>query len=335
MPQSGSCLIAPLQIDLLKNNLELLPREFNNHFEYKRFDTDRLRQNTISEQEKVISNDKNISISLFENNVLKGYFLIEYLPYDSEIFEFNVYRISDFCFLGMDEFENIAIIKILIDELKKVISDLCIHYLTLSINANLSSSSTFLNLLIKNDFYYINTLMTFKLEKDDYKRINLPQESDDEIIIRYATIQDYEAIVDIANNSHKINRFHLDKNLDKIKCDYLYKKSAENSILKGYADVIFVAEYKNIIVGYYSGKINHSAILEVNIGNAIISAVSEKARKLGVFSLLNKNMLEWFYNNSDISEMGTYINNIPVHKTWTNNGLNIIRCTYQLAFYKK
>lgn len=327
--------IAPLDINYIKNNLDIISREFLNLFEYRKFSDEQLRQNHLKKLKTIILNDNNFSISLIKDGFLKGYLLIEYMPYDSEIFGFSVYRISDFCFLGKDYLENEYIIQSLLDELEKKIEALKIKYLTISLNANIPISNLIFNSLMKNSFYYIHTLITFKMTKEEFNHVKLYKARNNNVTIKLSRKEDSNALFEIARKSYKINRFHLDRNLNKEKCDLLHAKSAENSVLHGFADVIFVAEHKNEVVGYYSGKKNFNPILQVTLGNAIISAVSEKARGLGIFSLMNNSLLEWFYEKTDLAEMGTYITNIPVHKAWTNNRLNIIRGSYQLARYLK
>lgn len=322
-----------MDINYLKINFELIPRKFLNLFEYSNFSDDQLRHNFLQKLEKFIVNKNKFSISLIKEGFLKGYMLIEYMPYDSNIFGFKVYRISDFCFLGKDYFENKYIIQSLLDELENKIKTLNIKYLTISINANIPISNLLFNSLMKNNFYYIHTLVTFKMEREEYKRLNLYNVKNKDVRIRFVKKKDRDSLFEIATNSYKINRFHLDRNLNKEKCDLLYAKSSENSVLHGFVDVIFVAEYKNEIVGYYSGKKNFNPILKTTLGNAIISAVAQKTRGLGIFSLMNNSLLKWFYDNTDLAEMGTYITNIPVHRTWTKNGLTLIRGSYQLARY--
>lgn len=323
----------PLDIDLLKANLDKIPRDYLSLFEYKMFSDYQLRQNHLMELDNFFKNSKNFAISLFKRDNLKGYLLIDYMPYDSEIFEFEAYRIRNFAFLGKDFDENELIINSLLNELDSKIVSLRIKYLTISLNANNSCSNHFFNSLLKNNFYYIHTLLTFKMTNEEFKNLNLYKQADKDIAIRLSKEEDSKALFKIAKGSYKINRFHLDRNLNKAKCDLLHARSAENSILHGFADVVYVAEYKNEIVGYYSGKKNLNSILQSSFGNAIISAVSRNARGMGIFSLMNNNLLKWFDDNTDISEMGTYITNTPVHKTWTSNGLSIVRGAYQLAKY--
>ncbi|NTU69473.1 DNA-directed RNA polymerase subunit beta' [bacterium] len=76
----------------------------------------------------------------------------------------------------------------------------------------------------------------------------------EELNIRYANENDAEQVANLAQESFKFNRFHLDPFIDNKKASLLYKKSAENSILHGFVDIMFVAEINEKIAGYYSAK---------------------------------------------------------------------------------
>ena len=323
----------PLSDEILKMAIETIPREYFPLFEHQRFTKKQLNNNFIGVFKSFTTKEKNFSIAIFKGNIFKGFLLLEYMPYDSQIFEFNAYRISNFCFSGENETENKTLINLLLDELENKIIDYNITYLTISLNANIDISTSFLNCLIKKDFYYIHTLLTFKMDNEDFEKLKLYNSNANQIKIRLATRDDKDCVSDIASKSFKINRFHLDKNLGDQKCNLLHSRSAENSIIHGFADVVFVAEYNDKVVGYYSGKKINNSILDITLGHVIISAISEKARGLGAFSLMNNYMLEWFYDNTDLAEMGTYLPNIPVHKTWIKNGLSLVRGSYQLAKY--
>lgn len=323
--------VEPLDIESVRSNPDRLLREFLRFCEYGRFPTDRLRQNYFAQLEEFLENENNFSISLRKNDVLKGYVLMEYMPFDSEIFEFNVYKISDFCFMGGDYTENELIIRYILDELECKVGAFDIKHLTISLNSNLPFFNVFLNCLMSNGFYYVNQLITFSMESENFERIKLYETNNNDINIRLADERDRDAVCEIAGRSYEIDRLHLDRNLDPEKCDLLYCRSAENSMLHGFADVVFVAEHKNEIVGYYSGRKKFHPALNANLGIAIIGAVAREARGSGIFSLMNNSMLRWFHENTDLAEMGTYLTNMPIQKTWIKNGLNIVRGTFQLA----
>jgi GNAT superfamily N-acetyltransferase len=324
-----------LDFSLLIDNSGAIPRESFNYFEYKFISTEALRKHFIKDIEKTSSNERNFLITVFDKQTLKGFLTCEYIAFDSEIFGFEVYRITNFALLGTGHKENEQTISIMLKDLERKIESFGIKYLTISLNQNVMYSQELFNSLMNNSFYYINTLLTFKMEKEDFSRLSLYKKKDDKITIRTASIHDRQALYSLAYGSYKINRFHLDNNLDNLKCNLLHSKSLENSLLKGYADIIYVAEIENQVVGYYSGKKRYEPELEITLGDAIISAVDEKARGMGVFSALNNHLLNWFHENTDLAEMGTYINNHPVYRVWTRNGLGIIRGSHQLARFRR
>jgi hypothetical protein len=98
---------------------------------------------------------------------------------------------------------------------------------------------------------------------------------------------------------------------------------------------MYIAEVDNNVVGYYSARKKYIPEFDMTFGDAIISAVDEKYRGKGIFSELNNCLLKWFNIHTDFAEMGTYISNIPVHRTWSKNGLSCIRGTYQLSYMIK
>ena len=217
MTPKNSC--TPLDLQYLKNNLDILPREYLYFCEYRRLETDCLRQNCVAQLQKRVGGEKNFSLSVTRGGALKAFMLFEYLPYDSEIFEFNVYRISDYCFIGRDDLENQHILETMLFNLQEKREELNIKYITFSLNANIPTSTLLVNCLMKNKFYYIDSLIVFKMQKHDYKDIVLPKKHPAEITTRMATVEDEAAIFELAKKSYKIDRFHLDKHLSREKCD--------------------------------------------------------------------------------------------------------------------
>ncbi len=280
---------------------------------------------------RMLKSRDNFGMILSSGDSVAGYLFVEKMAFDSGIFGFSVYRISDFGCFGNQDSENKTIIDVLLSELDQKIRELNIRYITVSINSNNPAQSLFLNTFLQSDFRFINTLLTFKMEKNDFPTLGSDRRKTENLVVRKVEKKDAPAIAALAKKSFRINRFHMDPNLDREKCDLLYAKSAENSILQGFVDVMFVADYKGEIVGYYSGKKAFFSELKTTIGNAVISAVSESVRGMGIFSELNRHLLQWFYDHTDIAEMGTYLNNAPIHKTWTNNRLPLVRGSHQLA----
>jgi len=300
------------------------------YFEYHQISKSKKLSITIDRIRIIESNEKNITFCVLENNNLKSVWVITKDDFDSEIFGIDVYRIVNLLLFEPNFANWNNIIDISLEHLQKVIEiRKKPSYLLIGLNTNLVSTPFILNKLISRGFYYIHTLLTYKMLREEYPTLSL--KSDDSLQIRAVKESDVNDVISLAIKSFKFSRFHLDPFLDKEKANILLATSAKNSILEGFVDIMFVAEIQNRVVGYYSGRKSYIPEFDITFGEAVISAVDENYRELGIFKGLNRKLLEWFYNNSDIAEMGTYIANTPVHKTWNNNKLTIVRGVHQLS----
>lgn len=265
---------------------------------------------------------------------ISGFINCEYNQFDSEIFEFGCYRITDFLIFSDDPQEISSVSTMLISSLEDLLASISLPYhLGISLNNNIINVDKLFNSLTSNKFYYLHTLLTFCSRKNRFESHSYyPNEK---VTIRTAKIDDAEQVSLLAKKSFKFSRFHIDPFLDDLKAGILLKTSAENSILHGYVDVMFVAEIDKKIVGYYSGKKSFAPEFNETIGKAVISAVDVSKRGLGIFSKLDAHLLNWFADLTGFSEMGTYLVNIPVHKTWVKKGLGIIRGSHQFSKFHK
>jgi hypothetical protein len=307
-------------------------------FEYSFLPVNDLKKSFRSQLIKLIEKNNNLNKLIISKNRICGLLTIEKDEFDSQIFNFNAYRVTNALILTEKADEKIEVL----DRMIKIIEELSlyqnINYLVISLNTNNNDTNLLFNKLIANGFYFLNTLITFSQISNKNLTTNIEQksiQSNPDFKVRPCEVNDLDEIVEIARTSYKINRLHLDPNLDSQKCDLLYAESAKNSILNKFADIIFVAVYAEKIIGYYSARKRNIPETDFIYGEAIISAIKSEYRGKGVFSLLNFHLLNWFNKHTQFSEMGTYIINTPVHKTWVNLGLPIIRGTYQLARFIK
>jgi hypothetical protein len=298
--------------------------------EYNRIPEDCKLEVMLNKIKRNEQRENSISFSVFESGVPVALWLISREDFDSEIFGYDIYRIENLILAASDPIIIRNIINASLNYLAKIVrGSKRESYFLVGLNTNYPGTPVFLNCLLKRDFHYIHTLLTFKMFREDYPFLNLAEEN--KIKIREANHSDVKEIMNLASKSFKYSRFHLDPILDNDKANQLLVTSAKNSILEGFADIMFVAEYENRVVGYYSARKRIIPECKLILGEAMISAVDENFRRLGIFKQLNKYLLNWFSINTDVAEMGTYISNIPVHKTWCTNGLNIVRATHQLA----
>ncbi|MBI5586580.1 MAG: GNAT family N-acetyltransferase [Deltaproteobacteria bacterium] len=250
--------------------------------------------------------------------------------FDSEIFGMPCYRITDFVFNTGDVNEIQILSKALIEELERILPapNDKVH-IAIGINNNVLNSDRIFNSLVRSGFYYIHTLLSFGLVEPDIEPVYLYPETG--LSIRIANNADAAEVSGLASQSFRYSRFHLDPYLDNEKAGQLLCTSASNSILQGFADIMFVAEIKGKIVGYYSAKKKHIPELNKILGEVIVSAIDPEMRGMGVFTKLDHHIQKWFFNNTDFAELGTYLANYPVHKTWINKRLPLLRGTHQFS----
>ena len=254
--------------------------------------------------------------------------------FDSEIFGFACYRISELMIFDCDYPVANQVISKLLMSLENILhSKSKPYYLTVSLNNNSPGMDYIFNALTQNHYYYIHTLLTFSVNCQMFKILDFSQTEN--VKIRKSIESDADSIADLAYKSFKYSRFHLDPNLDNKKACELLKTSAYNSVLYDFVDVMFIAEIEGKIVGYYSAKKNCINEFDKIYGEAVISAVDSDYRGLGIFKKLDAHLLNWFYEQTDFAEMGTYLINYPVHKTWINNGLGLVRGTHQFSKFVK
>lgn len=256
--------------------------------------------------------------------------MIESEPFDSEIFGYAIYKCTTVVTFSKElagKLQNLDNLISKIDEFIKREHNRA--YLLVSLNNNNPDNILAMNMFMKHAYYYLHTLITFGFKKDEFNKLHFS--SNNEVIIRPAHTEDADKIVWLASNSFHFSRFHLDPYLDKKKANELLGKSAYNSVIKHFVDIVLVAVLNDQVVGYYSAKKHYIPELSLTYGEAVISAVDQKVQGRGIFKELNRELIIWFQSNTDFAEMGTYLGNIPVLRTWTKNGLCIVRGTHQLS----
>lgn len=304
------------------------------YHEYPIADTDRLRAGFIRKTLEIGRLAGGRSLAAVSGNTITGILSCVTDDFDSAAFGFNCYRITDLLVFSSEGQTVSETVAGLLATLKKELSASGFPYhLTFSLNNNMYNSGQIFNCLVANGFYYIHTLLTFSSVKRSFDVHDFY--NGDKMTVRPAEKHDAQQVAALAKNAFRYSRFHLDPFLDNEKAGDLLKKSAENAILEKFVDVIFVAEINGKIAGYYSGKKNRRDDLGLTIGSAVISAVDPAYRGIGVFSGLDAHLLNWFAENTDFAEMGTYLANTPVHKAWITKGLGIVRAMHQFSGFEK
>lgn len=142
------------------------------------------------------------------------------------------------------------------------------------------------------------------------------------IIIREFKKSDTETLMNLAKDSFN-NYGHYFKNndLDKKKCLEVYEDWAYNSCTKKeFADKIFVACEKDVVIGYLSFKI-HDMGLGKKYAAGGMGAVSLSHRGMNVFPKILNAGLDWsFSENLDWCEHNVIISNFPVNISMNKAG---------------
>jgi hypothetical protein len=277
-----------------------------------------------------LNNSEQIAFGVYHHTQIAGTIICVKDPFDSVCFGFDCYRITDLLIFESDLHCIIETVHLLVSTLESELKTRSIKYhINLSINNNCYNVSQIFNSLIYCGFYFIHTLLAFsyageKVEASD--KVPLAGLS-----IRKVKESDTNQIAEIAQTSFTYTRFHLDPFLDNDKAAFLIKKSAVNSILEGYADIMYVAEIEDKVVGFHCAKKRNIPELEKTIGEVLFTAVDSAYTGLGIFSKLDSNLLNWFAKHTDISEMGTFLVNSHMHKTWIGKKLRLIRGTHKFS----
>lgn len=322
--------IVNLNQQIIDSVAENISRDQLFYNEYKFLTYEQLKTYFTNRLNNLSSDPDSLSFGAIINNKLAGLITCLKDEFDSENFGFSCFRITELLVFTDSYDEIFFIVHRLVEELEsKLNQKQSKYYLAISLSNNLPNIDKIFNALSRCNFFYIHTLLTFSSQK---KRIvNSAGQLPCQIIIRKAERRDALQVSEIAGQSIKLSRFHLDPVLDNNKANQLLKKSALNSILEGFVDVMYVAEIQNKIVGYYSGRKKYIKEFDKWVGEAVLSAVDNQYQGRGIFPLLDSYLLNWFADNVDIAEMGTYLVNYPVHKTWISRGLVLVRGMHQFS----
>lgn len=320
--------VVPLTVSLLEEIIKLVDRSSLDFFEYKFLSDDELKEYLYQELKKTLNDNYSLTFVAVENLTPAGFVSVDKNEFDSHIFGHACFKliinVFSSSFKKVDEITR-ALLKEAESYCKQFNHE---FYIYLSLNNNTFNCQQIFNSLTDAGYYFINTLLTFFLK--DKQDINFKKPSK-KFSIREARKEDADEVAELAEKSFHYSRFHMDPFLDNKKADLLLKTSARNSILRNFVDVMFVAEVNDKIVGYYSAKKQFIKSFNRTFGISVISAVDSNYHGMGIFTQLDNFILNWYAQNCDFTEVGTYLGNYPVHKTWIRKNLGLIRGSYQFS----
>jgi ribosomal protein S18 acetylase RimI-like enzyme len=135
-------------------------------------------------------------------------------------------------------------------------------------------------------FDLVDIRVTYSRELSNFTSI-APHNS--KVLVRPVEFADIPALQEIARHSHTDSRFYADERFPRHLCDALYDTWIVRSCT-GYADIVFVAESKQVPVGYLSCHVD--AVNEH--GSIGLVGVDKQAQGQGVGRVLVELALEWF-----------------------------------------
>ncbi len=180
----------------------------------------------------------------------------------------------------------------------------------------------FFNSLVRGGFFLTDTLLEFVYK---FGRKALPA------IEHKAVLRDYEAgdidgLMAIAKGAFNYDRYHSDPFLDDVLCDKYYEQWIYNSC-HGFADKVITAVFHDEIVGFTTGKADHTQ----EFGRLVLSAVSGKYQGLGIYTSMIYEGVKWLQSEGFKGLLvGTQINNIAVQKAWIKLGFTAWDSEYVL-----
>ncbi len=186
-------------------------------------------------------------------------------------------------------------------------------------------NKSLLNQFLQSGFYLTDTLCEYIYKYDGRKLPALQHKT----VLRAYTESDIHGMMQIARDSFAYDRYHSDPTLDNSLCDLYYEKWVYNSC-HGFADKIIVSEYEKNVVGFTTGKADHSQ----EYGHLVLSAVSSKFRGLGIYTSMIYEGVKWIESEGFQGLIvGTQINNFAVQKAWIKLGFTVLDSEYVLHLH--
>ena len=234
---------------------------------------------------------------------------VEILTWDSNFFNIKVGRIKDINAASV-KFKNV------LGELKILGIELSYYSAPRLLN-NIESTSAFY------EFNLVDKKTTFikKIEK-----IN----SNNKLVSEYDSDYPEDKLINLAIQSGIYSRFNIDRKIDRIKFEELYKEWIINSVNKKLAKEVLVYKNKGVIEGFVTlGE-------KLGVADIGIIAVDEYSRGKGIGKILMTAAENWFANNHyNHIQVVTQGDNLPACKLYEATGYKIKSVEYFYHLWRK
>jgi GNAT superfamily N-acetyltransferase len=284
----------------------------------------------LSKLSKIKNNGKIIAIDI--NGKIKAFGWVELSDWDTRHFGFKMAKVGIVSQSEYSQDKNYS--SILLKEIERYCISQQIKHITIRLPLNQISLIHAVEenqyLLMAQASAYIKSLANYKVEA-----------CDSDIKLRFCKPSDLKELRKITEKSFRpqsgwFDRFHNDPMLSNKKADLLYKKWITNCYKDYRANAnnqIIVATHKNKVVGYLCGELDSDAskLFTKKVAYVSLNAVDEAYRRLGIYSLLVQEILNWFKKkNVDLVHILTQSGTVGVQKVWMKqkNVSSETQCVY-------
>ena len=268
-------------------------------------------------------------LSLMDQGKIRGVITLQKLDWDSNFFELPMYKIDYFVINEKDPSKKNYYAKLLLSNIiDSFLGD--VPHISLSIY---TEEIPIIHALLDYNFKIMNTIVTYCFEYDKKK----VQSIDSPCLIRPFKREEISQLAQIAKESFSVaniatNGFFADPSLPKLKLADFHSTWVTNSC-NGLVDEVLVADIEGVPAGFTTLKKQEkiNKFLNKKIDIMILSAVSNKTRKKGIYTSMINAGLKYFEGKSDVVEVGTEVANFPVQKAWVKLGFSILRSNYAMS----
>ena len=230
---------------------------------------------------------------------------------DTNRFNLKVAKVTDFVLTDLEE-----------------INSFCSNNSVKLLIARVSTNDISITQALESDrFQLMDTLVYYKY---DFVKKSMPQI---EVPFRVENISgNYDLASTIAEISQEafhgyFGHYHADPRLSNSDSDDIYVDWAYRSCIdQNVSDAVLAAFFEDTIAGFVTLKIRTE-----NLGELVLSGVSPKLQKQGLYQSLIYSGMQWFYQKSITQTiLSTQVNNIPVQKVWARLGFEMNHSFYTL-----
>lgn len=289
----------------LKNNRYLIDEYYRDIV-----NKDKFLKNEVRKYEE---GDFEIVKYFLKDNKIEGLYSLKKLDWDSRLFKKNIWKMKLILNTNISHY---------ISRLKSDFIEECNKHDIQHVSCHVKSKDYIsAQTLEKIGFKITDTMIRFGINLDTYKRNNNKDDSTS-IVIRQYEKEDYNKVLNLVKETFKNypNRFRNDSSFEREKCDEFYLEWARNS-MKGFADLIIVAEHNNDIVGFATAKYKKPFNNGLIVAEGQLAGVLESCRGQGLNTRMLKERLNITSKYADFYEVGTQIYNYGSQRTFYKCGL--------------